>query len=416
MIEAAELHGMIDGLAKRFENRVHRSAAEKELDVSGVSGWGQFLDDPTEQAQVGPYGTAAGLIVRALANRGSDQLAEQVVTSVNTWWASREKDTDRRQFSQTTRVAMTHLAIRLAAMPTAATTLQEIRALLLQTIRPDGMWGNYFSLGRVQDPSPRIFATAIAILSFTLFLSPADTVPQELIRAATGLEEKLLGTKELPFLHFAAVSAAILSAKRTATNKRVVHRITKIAYATQLSLPELGVYFYDYEYLNEKGESAYRRDYFIVPTEVLLGIAGFQVGAPAYLRIRAELSLKTLVRNIRGFDGFYRPDNEQRVSSMNQCWVAIYLSLAASCREHPNLAGIWYALRRQRPDRTWIDALMLFLCSCGIVFGIWYQTLLYVPVTGVGAIVFKTCVAVLAFIAGRLYAPAFLKEAFTGRE
>jgi uncharacterized membrane protein (DUF485 family) len=196
----------------------------------------------------------------------------------------------------------------------------------------------------------------------------------------------------------------------------VVHRITKIAYATQLSLPELGVYFYDYEYLNEKGESAYRRDYFIVPTEVLLGIAGFQVGAPAYLRIRAELSLKTLVRNIRGFDGFYRPDNEQRVSSMNQCWVAIYLSLAASCREHPNLAGIWYALRRQRPDRTWIDALMLFLCSCGIVFGIWYQTLLYVPVTGVGAIVFKTCVAVLAFIAGRLYAPAFLKEAFTGRE
>jgi hypothetical protein len=416
VIEAAELRALVDGLAKRFENRVHHTAAEREVGVSGASGWGQFLDDPTEQTQVGPYGTSAGLIVRVLANRGSDELAQQVALSVNTWWANRDKDVERKQFAQTTRLAMMHLAIRLAAVPSTQTTISEMQTLLLQSIRPDGMWGNYLSPSHVQDPSPRLFATAIAILSFTLFLPPTETVSDQLIHAATGLEAKLLGTTQLPLLHFAAACAAILSAKRTATDKRVLSRMRKVAYGTQPSLRDLGVYFYDYEYLDEKGDSKYHRDYFIIPTEILLGIAGFQPGAPVYLRVRAELSLKTLIKNIRGFDGLYRPDNEQRVSSMNQCWVAIYLSLAAMHRERAIASGALYGFIRQRPDSVWTDALMLLLCSGGIVFGIWYQTLPGVSRTGTGAVILQAFVAVLAFISGRLYAPAFLKEIFTGRE
>jgi hypothetical protein len=278
------------------------------------------------------------------------------------------------------------------------------------------MWGNYVTPGKLQDASPRLFSTAITILSFTLFLSESEAVPEELVRAATGLEERLLGSKELPLLHVAAACAAIVSAKRSGTNKRILKRLNRLAYASQPSLTDLGVYFYDYEYVSDEERAHYGRDYFIVPTEILLGIAGFQFGAPTHARLRAEHSLRLLVRNIRGFDGFYRPDNEQRVSSMNQCWVGIFLALAAERRERAIVASGWYNLIRQRSDSPWTDAMLLGLCSGGIVAGIWSQSLPGAQTTGVPAISLKLCMAVLAFIAGRLYAPAFLKEIFPGRE
>jgi len=415
MIERAELRSLIDGIARRFENRVHSS--EEELGVKDVCGWGQFLDDPTQQRQVGPYGTAAGLVVRSLANRGSDQLAEKVSLIVKTWWEHRLETADERKlFGQITRVSMLHLATRLARLPNTDSTLQNMQATLLKSLRPDGMWGNYVIPGVVEDASPRLFPTAIAILSFTLFLPEDQIVPEELIRAAEGLEEKILGSKDLPRLHFAAAAAAILSAKRKSSRPEVLRRIKKVAYATQVSLPDLGVYFYDYEYPDDDGKQKFGRDYFILPTEVLLGIAGFQIGAPAYLRLRSELSLASLVKNIRGYDGYYRPDNEQRVSSMNQCWVAVFLSLAAQTRERVIGSRIPFWLRRQRRDSFAIDTIMLLLCLVGICFGMAFESFPPQTILSPSSLIIKALSAVLAFIAGRLYAPTFVKELFAGRE
>jgi hypothetical protein len=229
---------------------------------------------------------------------------------------------------------------------------------------------------------------------------------------ADQLENRLLGSKELPASHIAAAAAAVLAVKSENASKKFMKFINRWAYATQPALPELGVYFYDLEFEKNSGERAFERDYFIVPTEVLVGIAGFQKGAPAYLRLRAEHSLAVLIENMRN-DGFYRPDDEQRVSSLNQCWVAMYLALGA--KEYAGV-GLWnrslFWLLRERPDNVWRDGLLLLLCGAFILL----SAFLNFPTTSIWSVTIRVAAAVLTFLAGRLYAPAFMKKICVGRE
>jgi hypothetical protein len=264
----------------------------------------------------------------------------------------------------------------------------------------------------------------LVVLSFTLFRSSDDPCPDALVEAVKKIEDRILGSRELPRLHVAIASAAILSLPHYDPSSKVRARISKLAYATQISMPELGVYFYDYEYVESEGTDGhhdqhhFKTDYFIVPIELVLGIAGYQPKAPLYLRFRAENTLKLLVQNLQGFDGYYRPDNEQRISSVNQCWVAMYLALAeqtvVSTLPAPNrlVPRIWYECIKQRPDHFWIDSGMLGLCGLGLIAA----SLL--PFSGLtfANVASKICAAVLAFLAGRFYAPIFLKRIFMERE
>jgi len=413
MITEQELYVFIDGLARKFENRPH--VPDANGDPPDSEGWGQFLDGPPLQTQIGPYGTCSGLIVRALAGRGHDQLAEHVGKLLSHWWAQRKtKEEERKLFSQTTRVAMLLLALRVAQLQSTDAVLKEVTEYLLSTLRPDKMWGNYTTPGVVEDPSPRLFPTAIALMAFSLFRKDGSDLPADFVLCTEKLEDRLLGAKDLPALHVAAAAAAILAVKNGNASKKIRKQIKKWAYATQPTLPELGVYFYDLDFIKDDGKHEYHRDYFIIPTEILIGIAGFQKGAPTYLRLRAESSLNALVKNLRGFDGYYRPDNEQRVSSVNQCWVAMYLALA---RENFSAGPGWYsrfmfALLRQRSDTFWTDAILLG----GSLAGILLAGLTDFPVLSARSLIIKALAASLAFIAGRFYAPPFLRKVFVGRE
>jgi hypothetical protein len=329
------------------------------------------------------------------------------------WWDARNKSAQfRKLFAQTTRLALLHLALRMAGTPDVQQALTEVRSVLFSTVRPDGMWGDYTLPGVAEDPSPRLLPTAIAVLSFVLFKNPEEQIPEVLYRATGRLEERLLGSRDLPLLHVAAASAAIIGVNGAKASKQIRRQITRIAYKTLPALPELGVYFYDVGYNKDNGEIEFTRDYFIVPTEVLLGIAGYQDGAPTYLRLRAESSLRLLSRNLRGYDGYYRPDNEQRVSSMNQLWVAMYLGMAT--RESPGVPTrrITFELMKQRADAFWIDMLLLGGCLIGVLLG----SLVSFPALTVTSLFVKALVAILAFVAGRLYAPAALRKIFPGRE
>jgi len=412
MITEQEIGVFIDGLARKFDNSFH-VPDDTDSPRDGV-GWGQFLDSPPLQTQIGSYGTCSGLIVRALAGRGSDQLAEHVGELLTFWWGRRKNDEkERKLFAQTTRVAVLLLALRIANLESTKAVLEEVGAYLLSTLRPDGMWGNYSIPGVVQDPSPRLFPTAIALLSFALFREESSPLSPDFVLCADKLEERLLGAKDLPALHIAAASAAILAVKNGNASKEIREHIKKWAYATQPALPELGVYFYDLVFVKDDGKPEFDRDYFILPTEILLGIAGFQRGAPTYLRLRAESSLNALVKNLIGFDGFYRPDIEQRVSSVNQCWVAMYLALATKNYTGPGQGSrLMFWLLRQRPDTFWTDAILLLSCSGGIVLA----GLTDFPVLSMNSAITKVLAATLAFIAGRFYAPPFLRKVFVGRE
>jgi hypothetical protein len=416
MITAPQIRTLLDGLARRFENRPQ---FDSEGSRAGALGWGQFLDGQPKHNQVGPYGTCSGIIARVLAGRGPDELDRSVGILIEEWWKTRDEDKGRH-FGQTIRLAMLHLALRLKNDPTLGWVLKEVEETLLGNIRADSMWGNYQMPGSIQDPSPRLIASCLAVLSFTLFRPVNDPWPPVLIETVKKIEDRILGTDNLPRLHVAIASAAILSIPSHRPSSASRSRISKLAYSTQRSLPDLGVYFYDFE-SEENGKRIFRTDYFIVPTELVLGIAGYQVQAPSYLRFRAEGTMSLLVRNLQGFDGFYRPDNEQRISSVNQAWVAMYLALAERALSVPGSPGfhvanvfprVFYACIRQRPDRFWLDSVMLSICAIGALCG----SLVQFPGLTVLSIASKICVVILTFLAGRLYAPIFIKKVFAERQ
>jgi hypothetical protein len=423
MITTPELRTLMDGLARRFENRPQK---DTEFPQFGAVGWGEFLDGTPRHNQVGLYGTCSGIITRALANRGADKLDQAVDPLLEKWWEERDERSPKF-FGHTVRLAMLHLAIRLKADNHLSGLQKSIESALLDHVRPDGMWGNFLMPDDIEDPSPRLIATSLVVLSFTLFRPATEPCPETLPVAVEKIEDRILGTENLPRLHLAIASAAITSIPGHPPSSKVRSKINRLAYATQVSLPELGVHFYDYEFIDRKNKEAdheheFKTDYLIVPIEVILGIAGYQPNAPLYLRYRAETTLNLLVKNLRGFDGFYRPDNEQRISSVNQCWVAMYLALAERSEEAGppflrSLTGLparcAYELIKQRPDKFWFDSLMLTLCGISVLVGSLAPSQ---DLSLTRLIVLKVCTAILAFIAGRLYAPVFLKRVFMERQ
>jgi hypothetical protein len=128
----------------------------------------------------------------------------------------------------------------------------------------------------------------------------------------------------------------------------------------------LGVYFYDYRYSPDQENP---HDYFIVPAQLMLGIAGYQESAPASLRVRAESVATALYKSMSANGGVYQTEPQQRISTKNQAWAATLLSLAlASPRLSRLRSRIWYGIRRERRP-TWLTEVALPLLMLVLSIG-----------------------------------------------
>lgn len=348
MVEVADLKDLLDRLARRFED-----AAQASEEARDGRGWGQFLDAPKRHRQVGPYGTSAGIIVLSLADRGQSVLTRQATALLCHWWKRRKDDAYAHQrFVQTTRLAFLNLALRLSGVPDTDGTRAEVEKALIERLLPSGMWGNYWISNSICDPTPRLFPSAIALLSFTLLRDAPLPTSEKVISVAARLEEKLSLSRRLPLLEAAAASAAILSAKGTSISRSAISRVADNALSSRPGLGERGVYFYDYEYSpDEQGEALFGRDYFFIPTEILLGIAGFQPGAPSGARLMGEVVRSALADNLRQNEDAYRPAEGERLSCVDQAWAAILLKLSSLGQKPPSVrAKLCYALLRRRRE------------------------------------------------------------------
>ncbi|MCH7476466.1 MAG: hypothetical protein IIA14_00005 [SAR324 cluster bacterium] len=122
-------------------------------------------------------------------------------------------------------------------------------------------------------------------------------------------------------------------------------------------------YFFDYEYLqNGSDQVNYGRDYFIVPTEVLLAIAGYQDAAPSELLLRSEATMRRLDENLHKHKWAYCPAEGERITSVDQAWVAVMLKFG-SCPNKGISKGtkLKHMLFKERKDNRLTDvALPLF--------------------------------------------------------
>jgi hypothetical protein len=406
-METEQIEALLGRLALAFENV--RKTPES---LAGARAWGQFLDGDTSHQQVGLYGTSAGILVRALAGRGSDSLADEVRQFVRHIWSRRSSDTIWREFlGQTTRLAFLNLALRVSRIMDGEGLEQEVEAELLGRLLPTGMWGDYW-FDRVQDATPRLFPSAVTLLSFTLMRDRVSTQDPRLLRVADQLEATLLGNDQLPLFHVSTIAAAILATKGSNVNRKARARIRQMAYMGHADMSDLGVYFYDYEYPVGPTNRKSGRDYFIVPTEMMVGIAGFQAGAPSALRFRAENGIEKLVQNINQNLGMYRPA-EQRVSSKNQAWAA--LMLKSSSTDHRPVAWyerVWHQLRRSRPENWFTLTLLPLLCIVDIVLG----QIAEGRISPGEAVTLKILVPLLGLLTGKLYGKVLFRKLFLGRE
>jgi hypothetical protein len=402
-METAEINVVLDRLAQRFEN-----AEQPAEGVPAACGWGQFLDDPKAHRQTGSYGTSAGLIVSALASRGTAAL-QRVAPLVTFWWKEWGGGAEgRRLFCQTPRLAFFYLALRLSHILDDDGVCSDVREELLRRTLPSGMWGNYWTAPTVLDQTPRLFCSSMVVLSLTLLEDVSPDLLRRLEPAIRAIEDSLIGDKDIPLLHSAAACAAILSVRGGAVSPKVKGRIRHVAWSTRANLGDLGVYFYDYQVGAGGGSTEFGRDYFIVPSELLVGIGGLQRGAPVALRERAETAAKALLANIRTNNGAYRSDPEQRISSKNQAWAALLLCLSiAPPTTHGAFARIVYELIKERNGNWFTEVVFPLLSVCAITTEIVLFRDAGAPVnvfTGVGGI-----------IIGGLYGTTFLRKWFPGR-
>lgn len=363
-----EIYDLLHRLAQRFEDAVQTLPGDITL-----QGWGQFLDAPKLHEQVGFYGTSAGLIVLALADRQQSNPAKKAVETLTNWWNNRDQDDyGRKRFAQTLRVAFLHLAARLspvlAPMPEAAAVRENLLARLL----PSHSWGNFWLNPETHDATPRPFVTAITLLSFTLFESPDKLCPK-LRAVADALERTFLGSDSRPLYEQVALAAAILSAKGPATNPKAIAKIGALARTLPQDFADQPVYFFDYEHPPQakKKSICYGRDYLIISPELFLGIAGFQPGAPTTLRLRAEAVIEALVSHCKAHDHAFRPAPGERLTTMNQAWCAILLKLyLASTNQPTRRSRIWYAAVRSRSDNTLTRIILPLLAVAVVTVGL----------------------------------------------
>lgn len=305
--------------------------------------WGQFLDATKRDDHVGIYGSSAGIIVLALAERGDSIYLSGALRQLREWWtagnppnASNPKTLyARERLVQTLRLAFMYIATRSLVHSDAVAFSKELKEALLYRILPSGLWGNYWLDDTKHDQTPRWFTSAIVLLSFALTCDESEPLDDQLLTAATLLENHLvsappIGSSSFRAAEQAAISAALLSIPERSIGSRARRRMNRLARSFSQWRAERTPFFYSYE-LPDDAPARFRDEYFIVPTEILLTIAGCQRRAPGFMQLAAERILTSVQKNIKD-NGAYNPDSEQPVFSVDQAWAAVLLIWTSCCR------------------------------------------------------------------------------------
>lgn len=350
----------LNRLAQRFEE-----SEQSFLPDQSKYGWGQFLDAPKRHRQVGMYGTCAGLIVLALAERGQSALTQHAASLLQHWWDEPQAHDGYGQlrFIQTLRLAVFNIAVRLCPSLQQQPICMQVKEDLLCRLLPSKMWGNYWVSEDQHDQTPRVFVTALTLLSFTLLRHPSHELHPDLMGVADELEKRFVASRDMPLYVEATAGAAILSVKERNIARNALRRLSSIGRSVPVGLDDQNVYFYDVEHsANEEMETSFSRGYLFVSTELLIGMAGLQAGASSSLRLRAEATHDSVCAHFEQNQYAYRPDVGERISTMNQAWAAIFLRLPLDGAVNSGrTVRIWYALIRNRKDNVWTGTVIPFV-------------------------------------------------------
>jgi len=363
MIANAETEVLLGHLAERFES------SAQEISAAEGGGWGQFLDAPKTHTQVGLYGTCAGVITLTLAGRGQSPVCQLAAKRLATWWQARNQVLYTRQrFVQTLRLAFLCLACRLSELGGLDAISLEAETSLFARQLQSGGWGDWWLSESSHDSTPRIFTSSVVIMMLLLFrqsLPPAQAA--KLTKATQLLSRACESPGHLSALELAAATAALSIWHSFTLGTRQPPSLSRAAWSAARE-PKHGNYFFFFQYSADAKGQSFGRDYLLAPPNLLFAVGGFQRRSRGTLRLAAEDTLGDLVEQLKA-EGAYRVSKHDHVSSLDQVWVAIILTLALTAPSFTSpgmTAKAVYGLRKERDDNWFTD--LAFPLFAGVFF------------------------------------------------
>lgn len=365
MVDPDMIDAALNNIALKFEGQYQTDDIHTEY-----GGWGQFLDGPRPQRQIGLYGTSAGLLVLSLADRDGTPFTEGATNLLKIWWDERKTGYGKSKFCQNPRLAFFALCLRNTPNRIAQKIAEEVKGELFNRASPKGRWGDYWVEKNIWDGSPRYLATALSTFCLSALVTAAEAAQPRLKGACNFLEQTLFTNSSLTSTEKGLIVAALLAAHGSITNRRATREISKLARQPHGTLSENHSYFYEYQYA-EPGSSAphWNRDSVYLYSEIMIGIAGFLPNAPTALCLHAEGILKRVLENI-STEGF-RPLQGGRISTVEQAWCCVFLALAKqqASRRTRGLSKVHYTFQLQP---TWLN--LIKVVGYLVIFGLYGPT------------------------------------------
>lgn len=352
---------LLNAMAAAFNDQVAQiSTGETE------KGWGQFLNIPKEQNQIGPYGTCAGIIVTRLAypdQQVESEIAETLLRHWRKWFD--EENRSGRYFVQNLRLAFLLLAIHQADTPRLNAIRDEVSKTIFDRQIGAGLWGDWYITDEIRDRNESIFVTAIIILAFSLRKERSAAFPRPIVAAAKQLIERIKGRDDLDSFDVRAALAAVLNCIPGQLDSKTIRkakRCIRLFRFRRIDNP----YFFDYRFL-EKGTEKFGRDYFLIPDGILEILMAHRLllGTSAMLGAH-EIAERFVDVMGSGNERVFRLGGSPLPTTVDQAWVAIALCKLFDQNAVTGLwARAWYQIRKERPD-NWIWSLAIPLLTLGI--------------------------------------------------
>lgn len=352
----------IEAIRMQFRNR-------EILDSTQCLGWGQFLDNSNQHAQVGLYGTAAALVAFKAGGRPDDARAAHTRDSLLRCWQNRAGSPDiQNNLNQSIRLAFFLLSIAKKQNFRDPDVQEILQELLKRQVSSTKLWSDVADDTPASSvPSEYSSAMVLILLKLLCIFSEGNdetdfqNLSDRCTDAATNLEKMYLDDRKRAREYKLPLLIAITLHLEEQTNKQVRSDLRKYLYEKS-DLEKRYVHFFDQKRLND----TYIRDYFILPLNIVMPLLRFRRKVSSADYMLSMRTLERLEKSLNDNNGIYQ-DGVARPSSLEQGFVAI--ALEAANLPKPNglkllLPRLWYRLHQDIPQEY------ERVCTTLVVFGL----------------------------------------------
>lgn len=327
MTELQDLRGCVRGIASELNNLVRPAP-----DDVARAGWGQFVDAASPVFQIGPYGTAAGVLTSQIASPDA-VIDSRIKQQLADFWSERPFG---KLFPQTVRLALIVLALAQTKDADLITLRNEITTELLARQRTDGSWS---------DATPHATAAAggqpDATAWVILALARINRLDHAAKKGAVYLGNVISGVGSQQILSPIAVAASLYAHADVPAAVELRRRGFALLSESPISKEE-SISFFDYEMQHGLKTTA-SRDYLCFPAfyPKCILINALSQGAGVLESVRLTIYRRDAVERLSQFTGGhpYRIPGARFASMVDQAIYALSYEQLAEAESAPNVSA-----------------------------------------------------------------------------